>query len=173
MENQALPLDGEGMITATAAEDGAPDDTGILPQKGETAVGAETGDEPSPEEADEGRDTATDFSALATEDLAALQAAFPALSGMASLAELADPVRYGELREAGLSPIEAFCASHHQMLTTRHTDSRRHLSPSIGRAASAPGGRISAAALSDARELFPSLSDREIEALYRRVNPTR
>lgn len=118
-------------------------------------------------------DNTPDFSALAAEDLSALREAFPALADMASLAELPEPLRYGELREAGLSPVEAFCASHHKLLIPRHTDGRTHLSPSIGRASSAPGGRISASALSDARELFPSLSDREIEALYRRVNTAR
>ena len=113
-----------------------------------------------------------DFAALAARDLSALCEAFPELTGMASLAELPEPERYGELREAGLSPIEAFCASHHKILISRRTDNRAHLSPSVGRTASTAGGRISAAALSDARDLFPSLSDREIEALYRRVNPT-
>lgn len=114
-----------------------------------------------------------DFAALAARDLSVLCEAFPELADMQSLGELPEPERYGELREAGLSPIEAFCASHHKILMARRADNRAHLSPSVGRAANAAGGRISAAALSDARDLFPSLSDREIEALYRRVSTTR
>ena len=122
---------------------------------------------------EDGAPVPNDFAALAARDLEAIREVFPELADMASLAELPEPERYGELREAGLSPIEAFCASHHTMLVSRHIDNRAHLSPSVGRTASAVGGRISAAALADARDLFPSLSDREIEALYRRVSNTR
>lgn len=145
------------------AEDDIPEDAPDTAPEGEST--------PSEDTADGEKDH--DFAALAAQDLSALCEAFPELSGMASLAELPEPERYGELREAGLSPIEAFCASHHRILLTRRTDNRAHLSPSVGRTASAAGGRISAAALSDARDLFPSLSDREIEALYRRVSTTR
>ena len=147
------------------AEDDIPENAPDTPTEGEGNAegGAEEQAKAEPER---------DFAALAARDLSALCEAFPELTGMASLAELPEPERYGELREAGLSPIEAFCASHHKILMARRTDNRAHLSPSVGRTASTAGGRISAAALSDARDLFPSLSDREIEALYRRVSTT-
>ena len=162
MEIETLPLENASIPEETTAEstDG---------EFSEEAAGApEAAEEAADQEAEE-----IDFSALAKKDLSALCAAFPELSGMGSLAELPEPERYGELREAGLSPIEAFCASHHKLLIPHRTDNRAHLSPSIGRAASPGSGRISASALSEARDLFPSLSDREIEALYHRVHAAR
>ena len=164
MENEALTL--EGGVTAEVPSPAAVAEEAADP----TATDVMTG--PTGEDgATDGE--GTDFSALAAHDLADLQAAFPELSGIASLGELARPERYGELREAGLTAVEACCASHHEMLTRKRGDNRAHLSPSIGRAASAAGGRISAAALSEARELFPGLTDREIETLYNRVSTVR
>lgn len=164
MENEAFPLENEANFEESAAimevQDAPPEGD----NKSTMATDAATNDNEA-----EG----PDFASLAASDLSALQAAFPALSDMSTLSELPEPERYGELREAGLSPIEAFCASHYKILIGRRADNRTHLSPTVGRSASAAGGRISAAALSEARDLFPSLSDREIEALYRRVNTTR
>ena len=113
---------------------------------------------------------ATDYERMAEEDLAALKAAVPELAGLGSLGELSDPSRYGALREAGLSPVEAYCALHaKKLLSGRTADNRAHLAPSMGRTTSAVGARLSARELDEARALFPSLSDREIEGLYRRV----
>ena len=163
MENLTLPEENEivAQESDSAVEEENPyDDTEAAEAESTEVSEGEGGDAP-------------DYAALAERDLTALCEAFPELSGMSSLAELPEPERYGELREAGLSPIEAFCAAHHKILTARRADNRAHLSPSVGRSANAAGGRISAAALSDARDLFPTLSDREIEALYRRVASTR
>ena len=111
-----------------------------------------------------------DYQRMAEEDLAALRAAVPELAGLSSLAELSDVSRYGALREAGLSPVEAYCAMHaKRLLQGRTGDNRAHLAPSMGRTTSAVGAHLSARELDEARALFPSLSDREIEGLYRRV----
>ena len=163
MENEDLSLtpvasaeEAEAENAPLSEEEGAP----TVQDRGAEAEEANGASEP-------------DFAALAAQDLASLRAAFPALSDMASVSELPEAERYGELREAGLSPIEAFCASHHKILTARKEDNRAHLSASIGRTASVGGTRIGAAALSEARDLFPSLSDREIEMLYRRVTSAK
>lgn len=172
MENETLTLENEMTADASTPDGGMADERA---DEAQTAV-AQTDTEPyaEGEEAPEGEDIgATDFAALAAEDLSVLRATFPELSDMGTLAELPEPTRYGELREAGLSPIEAFCASHHEILLSRRSDNRTHLSPSIGRATGAVGGRISAKDLAEARDLFPSLSDREIEVLYHRVNNKR
>ena len=126
-------------------------------------------EEGSPEEAPAGAEPSPDYRRLAEEDLLALAAAVPGLAGAESLSVLSDPFRYGELREAGLSPLEAYLATEGKRLLSRPRDNRAHLVSSLGRTASAAGGRISAAELSAARDLFPGLGDGEIEALWRRV----
>ena len=82
-----------------------------------------------------------------------------------------NPERYGELREVGLSPVEAFCASHPEILldTVKRRNNRAHLGTCVPRGASPAAGQLSARELEEARELFPSITDGEIEALYRRV----
>ena len=163
MENEEFSLD-----PSVTAEEGATEETAMT-----EPASTKKEQEKDPNEESGAESAPTDFSALAEQDLAILSAAFPALSGMASAAELPEAERYGELREAGLSPIEAFCASHHKILTARKEDNRAHLSRSVGRTASVGGARIGAAALSEARDLFPTLSDREIETLYRRVTSAK
>lgn len=123
---------------------------------------------PAEEEAAE-EEAAPDYRKLAEEDLLALRAAVPELRDAESLSALSDPGRYGELREAGLSPLEAYLATEGRRLLSRPRDNRAHLVSSLGRTASAAGGRISAAELHAARDLFPGLGDGEIEALWRRV----
>lgn len=117
--------------------------------------------------------SAPDYQKMAEEDLYALKAAIPELSALSSLSELAAPARYGALREAGLSPVEAYCASHSHLLIRARQDNRAHLAPSVGRTSSAVGARMSVSQLDEARTLFPSLSDREIEGLFRRVSGAR
>ena len=160
MENETLPLENENSTPEADLVSESATEVEIAPA------------DPMPAAEEDGTSD-SDFSDLAAKDLAVLRQAFPELSDMESAAELPEAERYGELREAGLTPIEAFCASHHKILTARRTDNRAHLSASIGRAAGIGGGRIGAAALSEARDLFPSLSDREIEGLYRRVTSAR
>lgn len=124
-------------------------------------------------ETDEGEasDEATlpDYRRLESEDLLVLRAAVPELRDAPDLSALSDPGRYGELREAGLDPLEAYLATEGRRLLRRPRDNRTHLVSSLGRTASYAGGRISAAELHAARDLFPGLGDGEIEALWRRV----
>ena len=168
MENEDFSLEAEGAaVTAASEEERPPTDADA------STEGADQTTEATTEASTDSCPPGDDYASLAEADLTALRAAFPALSGMASVAELPEAERYGELREAGLAPIEAFCASHHKILIPRKEDNRAHLSASIGRTASVGGTRIGAAALTEARDLFPSLSDREIEALYRRVTSAK
>ncbi len=123
-----------------------------------------------------GEDTATeeempDFGELLRSDLAVLARRFPGIFATGSVDELPNAERYGELREAGLSPVEAFCASHHEGLFSRQgtPSNRAHLDSCVPRTARPSADRMSAADLAMARSLFPSLSNGEIEGLYRRV----
>ena len=140
------------------------------------AQGGETvaPEEESPKEASEGtpEEATPDYERLAEEDLLVLRAAVPELREATSLSVLGDPGRYGELREAGLDPLEAYLATEGRRLLRRPRDNRTHLVSSLGRTVSSAGGRISAAELHAARDLFPGLGDGEIEALWRRVGAT-
>ena len=139
----------------------------------------ENGDTPLPEtEAEEAppqeraeevppSDDGARFAELERADLAVLAESFPSMRGSSSLLSLKNPARYGELRELGLTPTEAYLASE-GLPRERAGDSRAHLAPSLGRSARPTGGRISVGEMEAARDLFPSLSDREIEALWRR-----
>ena len=74
--------------------------------------------------------------------------------------------RYRELRALGLTPKEAYFASASR---TYRFDSRAHLKTAVPKAAKSPVGAMSLREIAEARELFPGLSDREIENLYRTV----
>ncbi len=113
------------------------------------------------------------YARLAEEDLAAIRAAAPGLCLPESLGDLKDPYRYGELREAGLSPLEAYLAVEGRRLLSLRTDGRAHLAPTVSRTAVRVGGRMATGELLAARDLFPSLSDGEIEALWRRTRGGR
>jgi hypothetical protein len=147
----------------TELETELPDDDGATEQPAEIDLAAGAGD--APQEVPE----APDYAALAREDLAALTAEVAELAGLTSLSALPDPARYGELRELGLSPAEAYYATAGGRAKRATAADRAHLAASVGRAAATAGVRPSAAELAEARDLFPSLTDREIEALYRRA----
>ena len=106
-----------------------------------------------------------------------LCALFPALAPdgqILKIGELANPTRFAELREAGLSVEEAFLASNYRMLSSRpielevRREMKAHLRPTLprssGRAAAMP-----TSLLLRTRSLFEGLTDRELASLYRRV----
>lgn len=121
-------------------------------------------DAPSDTDADDNADGGTDYAALARADAEELRAEFPELSSLSSVTELDDPVRYGALRDLGLTPREAYLATRKR----REVDNRAHLRParSVARGA-AP--LMTEAEMSAARELFSGISDSEIRQLYKRV----
>lgn len=106
-----------------------------------------------------------DYSVIERDDLAALKKEFPELSGISRITELQNPLRYGALRDLGLSPTEAYLATHGKR---RGADNRSHLvaSPTV---ASTPHGVISEREMEAARNIFPDISDREIRKLYKKV----
>ena len=100
------------------------------------------------------------------EDLEELIAEFPELSDLRDASELSDPVRYGKLRDLGLSPKEAYLATCGRK---RVIDTRAHLSGAMPKPVNAPT-KISAYAVRCMRDLFDGISDEEIISLYKRVN---
>jgi hypothetical protein len=107
------------------------------------------------------------YESLIEEDLDTLRKAFPELRGMKDITELENPVRYGALRDLGLSPEEAYRAS-----STRRAklpDNREHLRSSAPRSAKSPSGSMSYQDMEIARSIFTGVSDAEIQRLYKKV----
>ena len=100
------------------------------------------------------------------EEEAVLAELFPEVRGKASITELNNPLRYAALRDLGLSPKEAYLATRDRRTAE---DNRQHL---VSRVPSGAGssGALSGKDLDMARELFGTLSDREIQRLYKKVN---
>ncbi len=105
-----------------------------------------------------------DYDELVREDLSELRESFPELRGLKDITDLDNPVRYGALRDLGLSAQEAYLATR----ATKARDNRSHLratrTVSVGASYT-----MSEAEMSAARELFPGVSDSQIRQLYKRV----
>ena len=99
------------------------------------------------------------------DDMEELKKQFPELSGISRITELENPLRYGALRDLGLSPSEAYLATHGRK---RISDNRYHLFASPAISASAHGA-ISEKEMEAARDIFPDISDKEIRKLYKKV----
>lgn len=109
--------------------------------------------------------TQIDYEALIESDLVELKAEFPELKSIGDITELNNPLRYAALRDLGLSPAEAYMAT----AKRRSQDTRSHLKSAYGRSASAPTGMMSQYELATARELFPGMSDADLQRLYKKV----
>ena len=112
--------------------------------------------------------TEEDYAAIIEGDLEVLRRSIPGLEGIRDITELENPVRYGALRDLGLSPEEAYRASTPAKRAPR-PDNRAHLRSSVPKAARSPEGSISYRDLERAREIFSGVSDAEIQRLYRKV----
>ena len=99
------------------------------------------------------------------EDLLALQSEFPEMRGK-SLADLPSPRRFGELRELGLSPREAYLATRERVTV----GGKSHLRASQPTHSVSRTSAMTAGEMREAASLFPKLSGREIVSLYKRVN---
>ena len=119
---------------------------------------------PAPEVAAE--DT-PDYAALASADLSALKEEFAHLTSLCSLAELPDPGRYGELRELGLTPKEAYLAIGGTV--RRASDNRAHLTSAVPRTSALGADLPTTEQMAEARRIFTDLSDEQIYRLYKKV----
>ena len=109
-----------------------------------------------------------DYLALIEEDLKSLREAIPELQDIKDISELENPVRYGALRDLGLSPAEAYRATTTER-QRRRSDNRQHLRSSVPKSVSVPTGGMSYRDIEMAREIFSGISDSEIQRLYRKV----
>ena len=107
-----------------------------------------------------------DYEALMIKDVAELKEEFPELSGIESVTDLHNPLRYAALRDMGLTPAEAYLATAKRVAH----DTRAHLRSAHGRNAAASSLGMSQTELAMARELFPGKNDAELQRLYKRVS---
>lgn len=123
---------------------------------------------PSPSDAgtEQTHEETADYSKIMEEDLRALKAEFSELASMKDICELKNPIRYGALRDLGLTAKEAYLASGGRRATS---DNRAHLHSSVPKGATSPLGEIPRKEFEMAREIFSDLSDGEIQKLYRKV----
>lgn len=108
---------------------------------------------------------AVDYEALIASDVATLKSEFPELRGINDITDLNNPLRYAALRDLGLTPEEAYLATAKRVTQ----DTRSHLRSAHGRNAATTVGMMSQQELSAARDLFPGLSDSDLQRLYKKV----
>lgn len=107
-----------------------------------------------------------DYEALMLQDVTELKREFPELSGIESVTDLHNPLRYAALRDMGLTPAEAYLATAKRVAV----DTRAHLRSAHGRSAAASSLGMSQVELAMAREIFPGKNDAELQRLYKRVS---
>ena len=108
----------------------------------------------------------TSYEELARSDLETLARKFPETRQLKSITSLPNALRYAELRDLGLSAEEAYLATGR---LRQPTDNRAHLHSQVPKRSSETASQMKASELNSARELFSSLSDEEIQKLYKRV----
>ena len=120
----------------------------------------------------------TEFERMATADLAALKQEFPELKDVKHISEIPNFKRFGECRDKGLSPKEAFSAANPDGIrasvakATRRealNDTKSHLRSNVPSSAKDDAIAIPKRELAEWREMFPHLSDKELKSLYRKT----
>ncbi len=123
---------------------------------------------------DESEDTACEpeedrseyYAELLEEDLAEIKREFPELPENLSITDIKDPLRFGALRDLGLTPTEAYLAVGGR---AHVRDNRAHLTATVPRTAQSRTADIPRSELKIARTVFSDMSEAELEKLYRRV----
>lgn len=129
----------------------------------EEAYAAEkAGEETGPDDTD----SYTDYSEVASRDIEEIHTLFPESRHIQTIHSLDNPERFAELRDLGLSATEAYLAT---QSPRRTRDNRSHLVGSVPRGASGPSVSMSISELDNMRDVFGTLSDSEIQSLYKRV----
>ena len=113
---------------------------------------------------------------MMAEDLAEIKAQIPGAAKYDSPVKFPHFRRFGELRDLGLSPVEAFRASHPDDVASSvaatakaSADSKAHMTSAVPKGAKDTSVTIPKGDLEMYREMFPKASDKELTALYRRA----
>ena len=139
-------------------------DGNFMPEDNETE---QISDEPESQKYTEDYDTEqnVDFAKRVEEDLEQIRNEFPSLYGINDITDLKNPLRFGALRDLGLTAKEAFLASGG---AKSGYDNRAHLTSSVPKRASS-GIEMTRKEYEIAKDLFSELSDSEIKKLYKKV----
>ncbi len=106
----------------------------------------------------------------AESDLSEIREMFPQLADVNELSEIENSERFVELRAMGLSVREALLATNGTAKARGSAyDNRSHLKSSVPKAGGSSGIQMSRAELQAARDLFGTLTEKEIKELYKRV----
>jgi hypothetical protein len=118
----------------------------------------------------------TEFEKKMLSDFAEIQREFPETRGLKSLREIENLAKFGRFRDLGLSPKEAYAAANPDSVrksvaaATKQqslNETKAHLKSAVPAGSKDDGIAISKKELSEWRDLFPNLSDKEISRLYR------
>ena len=121
-----------------------------------------------PAEAEAEPAEATDYRALELADIEELKSTFGELREIQSITELKNPLRYGALRDLGLTATEAYLASEGPRRRTAYNN-RSHLSSAVPAESYGSYIGMTRAELDGAKQIFGDLSDAEIQRLYKKV----
>lgn len=120
--------------------------------------------------------TRAKYAQMAANDLAALKGAGLVDTGIKDIRELTNVRRFAELREMGLSPVEAYRAAAGSSIDARiekkvqrAADDKAHLTPPKHRGGSPNNSIMSTREKIYYREILPGASDKEIEAAWKRA----
>ena len=117
-------------------------------------------------ETENAENEATDYGELLKSDMLEISSEFSPEKEI-KISELKNPLRYGALRDLGLTPKEAYLASGGKK---EAEDNRAHLSSSVPRKISSLFSEMPRAEFDAAREIFGDMSDSEIRNLYKKVS---
>ena len=109
----------------------------------------------------------TDYEEILTSDMEELRESFAELGDDFSITDLKNPIRYGALRDMGLTPKEAYLATGGRQ---RERDNRAHLTVSAPCSATKRNLGIPRSELKIAREIFSDMNEAELQKLYKKVS---
>lgn len=157
---------------AVAAEEENGSDAEVTEAAAEATTDSYAGDDETAENTTAEEATEADYGVLMNEDYREICAAHPEAMAFGSLKEMPNLHRYGELRELGLTPSEAYLAAVFPLSSaTLSPDSaeRQKAQPILLRRAACGTAGMSYGEMAEAKALFADLSPRELLSLYRRV----
>lgn len=120
-----------------------------------------------------------EFQKTAQQDLLEIHAAYPETRTYKTLLELPNLEEFAQYREKGLNAKKAYAAANPDAVrksvaeaTARQSlnETKNHLKSNVPKGSKDESHRMTRAELQNCRELFPDLSDKEINELYRSVN---
>lgn len=121
---------------------------------------------------------AIEFEKKIKADLAEVHAAYPETGVYDSVTKFPNFAKFGKFRDMGLSPKEAYIAANPDTVrasvataTKRQSlnETKNHLKPVVSKQAKDNSITITKKEMSEYRELFPNMSDKEIMSLYRQT----